>query len=211
MELPALVACAQIFRSENWPPISMAQPGTDPSGHPGHTATRCRVAARFHRWNQTKDNGNDKSWSDTPAAGTSTQRTGEVEEFGGETLPLDPWAHQGMEISDRPTILPITHDPNISDKVMYLQMAFKQRPLRDGGGKPSLGRLAPWARPLSKAAVLGARICVLTSPWGSRPRARRPSRSGLPGAWLLARSRPLGSWAAGPEAWDMDHVSNPGG
>ena len=80
------------------------------------------------------------SASDTPAAGTSTQRTGEVEGFWGETLPLDPWAHQGMEISDRPTILPITHDPNISDKVMYLQMAFKQRPLRDGGGKPSLGR-----------------------------------------------------------------------
>ena len=73
-----------------------------------------------------------------------------------------------MEIADRPTILPITHDPNISDKVMYLQMAFKQRPLRDGGGKPSLGRLAPWARPLSKAAVLGARICVLTSPWGDK-------------------------------------------
>ena len=41
-----------------------------------------------------------------------------------------------MEILDRPTTLPITHDPNLSDKVMYLQMAFKQRPLRDGGGKP---------------------------------------------------------------------------
>ena len=98
------------------------------------------------------------SASDTPAAGTSTQSTGK--DLGGGTLPLDPWAHQGMEISD--------HDPNISDKVMYLQMAFKQRPLRDGGGKPSLGRLAAWARPLSKAAVLGARICVLTSPWGDK-------------------------------------------
>ena len=104
------------------------------------------------------------SASDTPETGRSTQRTGEVEELGGGTLPLDPWAHQGMEISDRPT----THDPNISDKVMYLQMAFKQRPLRDGGGKPSLGRLAPWARPLSKAAALGAKICVLTSPWGDK-------------------------------------------
>ena len=94
------------------------------------------------------------SASDTPEAGTLTQRTGEVEELGGGTLPLDPWAHQGVEISDR-------------DKVMY-QMAFKQRPLRDGGGKPSLGRLAPWARPLSKAAALGAKICVLTSPWGGQ-------------------------------------------
>ena len=52
-----------------------------------------------------------------------------------------------MEISDRPTTLPITHD------------AFKQRPLRDGGGKPSLGRLAPWTGPLSKAAALGANLC----------------------------------------------------
>ena len=73
---------------------------------------------------------------DNPEAWTSTQRTGEVDELGGGTLPPDPWAHQGMEISDRPTILPITHDPNLSDKVMYLQMAFKQRPLRDGGAAP---------------------------------------------------------------------------
>ena len=51
---------------------------------------------------------------------------------------------------------------------MYLQMAFKQRPLRDGGGKPSLGRLAPWTRPLSKAAAMGAKIFVLTSSWGDK-------------------------------------------
>ena len=81
----------------------------------------------------------------------------------GETLPLDPWAHQGMEISDRPTILPITHDPNISDKVMYLQMAFKQRPLRDGGGKPSLGRLARGPDRCPKQ-----QCWVLTSPWGDK-------------------------------------------
>ena len=56
----------------------------------------------------------------------------------------------------------------ISDWPMYLQMAFKQRPLRDGGGKPSLGRLAPWTRPLSKAAAMGAKICVLTLPWGDK-------------------------------------------
>ena len=45
---------------------------------------------------------------------------------------------------------------------------FQAAPLERRGGKPSLGRLAPWARPLSKAAVLGARICVLTSPWGDK-------------------------------------------
>ena len=70
-----------------------------------------------------------------------------------------------MEISDRPT----DHS-----RPQYLRQGhvppdgFQAAPLRHGGGKPSLGRLAPWARPLSKAAVLGARICVLTSPWGDK-------------------------------------------
>ena len=81
--------------------------------------------------------------------------------WGGNSSP-GPMGTPGHGSAYHPT------DPNISDKVMYLQMAFKQRPLRDGGGKPSLGRLALWARPLSKAAVLGARICVLTSPWGDK-------------------------------------------
>ena len=81
---------------------------------------------------------------DTNAAGWRDGRTS-----GGNSFP-EPWARHCMEISDRPTILPITHDPNLSDKVMYLQMAFKQRPL---------------TRPLSKAAAMGAKICVLTSPW----------------------------------------------
>ena len=92
----------------------------------------------------------DEDWRDGPTS-------------GGNSFP---WSHGhtiAWSISDRPTILPITHDPNL-DKVMYLQMAFNQRPLRDGGGKPSLGRLAPWTRPLSKAAAMGAKICVLTSP-----------------------------------------------
>ena len=108
------------------------------------------------------------SASDNPEVRTPTQPAGREVELRGETLPLQPWARHCMEISDRPTTLPITHDPNLSDKVMYLQMAFKQRPLRDGGGKPSLGRLAPWTRPLSKAAAMGAKICVLTSPWGDK-------------------------------------------
>ena len=74
------------------------------------------------------------SASDNPEVRTPTQPAGRTVELRGGTLPLQPWARHCMEISDRPTTLPITHDPNLSDKVMYLQIAFKQRPLRDGGG-----------------------------------------------------------------------------
>ena len=83
------------------------------------------------------------SASDNPEVRTPTKPAGRKVELQGETLPFQPWARHCMEISDRPTTLPITHDPNLSDKVMYLQMAFKQRPLRDGGGKPSLQRWGP--------------------------------------------------------------------
>ena len=48
---------------------------------------------------------------------------------------------------------------------MRLQVAFKTRPLRDGGGKPSWGRIAPWARPASTLARLGAKILALTTPF----------------------------------------------
>ena len=65
--------------------------------------------------------------SDNPEVRTPTQPAGREVELLGKTLPLQPWARHCMEISDRPTTLPITHDPNLSDKVMYLQMAFKQR------------------------------------------------------------------------------------
>ena len=108
------------------------------------------------------------SASDNPEVRTPTQPAGRTVGLRGETLPLQPWARHCMEISDRPTTLPITHDPNLSDKVMYLQMAFKQRPLRDGGGKPSLGRLAPWTRPLSKAPVSSGSGTRGPTDWGSR-------------------------------------------
>ena len=123
----------------------------------------------------------------------------------GETLPLQPWVRHCMEISDRPTTLPITHDPNLSDKVMYLQMAFKQRPLRDGGGKPSLGRLAPSTRPLSKAAALGQDLCPHVTPsrrtcWRISGRSWRQGqadqRKANPSSWT---SCTLGDEHSGPQ------------
>ena len=94
------------------------------------------------------------SASDTPAAGTSTQRTGEVEpgpgDFGSAYHPTD---------HSRPQYLRQDHVP---------PDGFQAAPLERRWRKALVGRLAPWARPLSKAAVLGARICVLTSPWGDK-------------------------------------------
>ena len=85
------------------------------------------------------------------------------------TLSPEPWARHCMEISDRPTTLPITHDPNLSDKVMYLQMAFKQRPLRDGGGKPSLGRLAHLAT-VQSSSDGGQDLCPHFAMGGQAPK-----------------------------------------
>ena len=48
-----------------------------------------------------------------------------------------------------------------------------------------MGRLAPWARPLSKAAARGAKICVLTSPWGDK----------------LQESLSLGDGETNPSSW----------
>ena len=49
---------------------------------------------------------------------------------------------------------------------MYIQIGFKTRPLRDGGGKPSIGRLIPPNRPSSPLTLLGQRILEATSDSG---------------------------------------------
>ena len=83
-------------------------------------------------------------------------------------MKLFPFSH-GHTIAWRSRIGP-PHNPNLSDKVMYLQMAFKQRPLRDGGGKPSLGRLAPWTRQdLCPHVAMGGQTPGVALVGGRRP------------------------------------------
>ena len=74
-------------------------------------------------------------------------------------------ARHCMEILDRPTILPITHDPRQGH---VPPDALQTAPPKGRGGNPHWDGLAPWIRPLSKAAAMGAKICVLTSPWGDK-------------------------------------------
>ena len=44
---------------------------------------------------------------------------------------------------DRPTSLPLAHRISLMDEHVVVQLGFRTRPLRDGGGKPSPGRLVP--------------------------------------------------------------------
>ena len=79
----------------------------------------------------------------------------------------DTW-HTSTTWSDCPKYDPISEDLSLYDPLMRLQVAFKTRPLRDGGGKPSWRRMAPWARPASTLARLGAKILALTTPFADQ-------------------------------------------
>ena len=76
--------------------------------------------------------------------------------------------HQARSLSDRPTTNPISLDPSIQDPFVEFQVAFKSRPIRDGGGKPSPGRLAPWARPNTPLGRIGRQILLMSTPWTDR-------------------------------------------
>ena len=80
------------------------------------------------------------------------------------------------------------YHPNISDKVMYLQMAFKQRPLRDGGGKPSFGRLA------QSSSAGGQDLCPHFAVGTSSSRGGTPSQGA---------SGPKGGIVKPPPTWGL--------
>ena len=64
---------------------------------------------------------------------------------------------------DRPTSLPLTHRISLMDEHVVVQLGFRTRPLRDGGGKPSPGRLVPPLRKNTGITSLGQRIIDITS------------------------------------------------
>ena len=82
---------------------------------------------------------------------------GDAEQLGKEG--------QGDQVPDRPECLPAFRVPHLTDRVAIVQLGFRSRPLRDGGGKPFLGRLNPPFRRISPLATLGALIMTLTRPW----------------------------------------------
>ena len=82
------------------------------------------------------------SASDNPEVRTPTQLAGETDELWGGTLSPEPWARHCMEISDRPTILPITHDPNLSDNHVPPD-GLQTAPPKGRGGKALIGTAGP--------------------------------------------------------------------
>ena len=64
---------------------------------------------------------------------------------------------------DRPTSLPLAHRISLMDEHVVVQLGFRTRPLRDGGGKPSPGRLVPPLRKKTGITSLGSQIIDITS------------------------------------------------
>ena len=64
---------------------------------------------------------------------------------------------------DRPTSLPLAHRISLMDEHVVVQLGFRTRPLRDGGGKPSPGRLVPPLRKNTRITSLGQQIIDITS------------------------------------------------
>ena len=84
--------------------------------------------------------------------------------MAGDAEQLEKEGH-GDQVLDRPECLPAFRVPRLIDRVAIVQLGFRSRPLRDGGGKPSPGRLNPPFRRISPLATLGALIMTLTRPW----------------------------------------------
>ena len=82
----------------------------------------------------------------------------------------DPHVVHRDPVSDRPSSLPLAHRISLMDENLVVQLGFRTRPLRDGGGKPSPGRLPPPLRRASTLAQLGARIQQLTDPFSQAVR-----------------------------------------
>ena len=82
----------------------------------------------------------------------------------------DPHVVHRDPASDRPSSLPLAHRISLMDENLVVQLGFRTRPLRDGGGKPSPGRLPPPLRRASTLAQLGTRIQQLTDPFSQAVR-----------------------------------------
>ena len=63
--------------------------------------------------------------------------------------------------TDRSSSVPLSQTMTLADDPIIVQVGFKTRPLRDGGGKPSAGRRPPPFRPHSKLKSIGDAIAPL--------------------------------------------------
>ena len=87
---------------------------------------------------------------------------------------------------DRPTSLPLTHRISLMDEHVVVQLGFRTRPLRDGGGKPSPGRSQRVTTPHCSCGTT-----QISRAWGAPPTdsVLEPEldtpQSQVKGGWLL--------------------------
>ena len=119
------------------------------------TCSRCNQA--FHapclaRHNATRHERRKARRQDRP------DRDGPTNEPDRQSKPAVPGT---LQRSDRPTVRPVhqrlTEQEPIATEVL-VTIGFKTRPLRDGGGKISPGRLLPFHRPPNVLSTKGAAI-----------------------------------------------------
>ena len=82
-----------------------------------------------------------------------------VEDADADQLP------RALNTSDRPEVLTWHHTSNLDENPVRVQVGFRFRPLRDGGGKPSPGIKPPHKRPTSRISHKGSDILRLIQPW----------------------------------------------
>ena len=82
---------------------------------------------------------------------------------GGQEIPFKNGVMHMDHGVDRPTSLPLSHRISLMDERVVVQLGFRTRPLRDGGGKPSPGRLVPPLRKSTGLTSMGQKIIDITS------------------------------------------------
>jgi len=65
------------------------------------------------------------------------QQSGHRNRLGGQESPFRNGVMHMDHGVDRPTSLPLSHRISLMDEHVVVQLGFRTRPLRDGGGKPS--------------------------------------------------------------------------
>ena len=71
----------------------------------------------------------------------------------------------GPSPSDRPLTQAHSQRMGLQDNPIRVQLGFRTRPLRDGGGKPSWQRTPPPQRPKSQCPSLAKDLAALCAPW----------------------------------------------
>ena len=80
-----------------------------------------------------------------------------------DSMPFRPRVKHMDHGVDRPTSLPLSHRISLMDERVVVQLGFRTRPPRDGGGKPSPGRLVPPLRKSTGITSMGQKIIDITS------------------------------------------------